>query len=133
MTGSNDEDDYKVGYKSPPKHTQFQKGVSGNPKGRPSGTLNLSTDLHEELSQRVSVTENGQTATVSKQRLLIKTLFSREAKGDTRSAGLLIKLIQTTGTASESHEDDPLSPEDEAILEGFLKKANMTGGPDHAT
>jgi len=26
---------YKVGYKKPPKHTQFKPGVSGNPSGRP--------------------------------------------------------------------------------------------------
>jgi len=27
--------DKKVGYKKPPKKTQFKKGKSGNPKGRP--------------------------------------------------------------------------------------------------
>ena len=26
---------YEVGYGKPPKHTQFKKGQSGNPKGRP--------------------------------------------------------------------------------------------------
>lgn len=33
----NDSDDKKdkVGYKNPPKNTQFPKGKSGNPKGRP--------------------------------------------------------------------------------------------------
>ena len=28
----------EVGYRSPPKHSQFKKGASGNPKGRPKGT-----------------------------------------------------------------------------------------------
>lgn len=30
-----DPDEAYVGYGKPPKHTQFKKGKSGNPKGRP--------------------------------------------------------------------------------------------------
>ena len=29
------DDEYRVGYKHPPRHTQFPPGTSGNPKGRP--------------------------------------------------------------------------------------------------
>lgn len=32
---AHDEDDDRVGYRRPPKHTRFKKGQSGNPRGRP--------------------------------------------------------------------------------------------------
>ncbi|MGJ3627161.1 DUF5681 domain-containing protein [Sphingomonas sp. MMS24-JH45] len=32
---------YEVGYGKPPIHARFQKGQSGNPKGRKKGSKNL--------------------------------------------------------------------------------------------
>jgi hypothetical protein len=43
--------DYKVGYGKPPKSGQFKRGKSGNPKGRPKGSLKLATDLAAELNE----------------------------------------------------------------------------------
>ena len=40
------DDDDPVGYKTPPKNTQFQPGQSGNPKGRPKGTKNQQNHFH---------------------------------------------------------------------------------------
>ena len=34
---------YEVGYRKPPVGTRFKKGQSGNPAGRPRGTVNLAT------------------------------------------------------------------------------------------
>ena len=54
-----DKTDYKVGYKKPPLHTRFRKGQSGNPRGRPRGSKNLSTLLTDALNEPVVVTEDG--------------------------------------------------------------------------
>ena len=52
--------DYEVGYGKPPRNAGFKKGQSGNPRGRPPGSENLTTLLNEALNEPVTITENGQ-------------------------------------------------------------------------
>jgi hypothetical protein len=56
----------KVGYAKPPKHTRFTKGHSGNPKRRPTGSKNLATMMIEELTQTVTIVENGKRTKIPK-------------------------------------------------------------------
>ncbi len=115
--------EYEVGFGKPPKHTQFKKGQSGNPKGRPKGIRNLNTDLEEELNQKIVVTEGGMSSETTKQRAMIKALFAKAMKGDSRSSGVLINLIiglENSRIANEAVEK--LAPEDLAILESYKQK-----------
>ena len=112
---------YSVGYRKPPKHTQFKRGQSGNPKGRPKSVKNLSTDLEEELSEKVLVSEAGQQLTTTKQRAMIKTLFAKALTGDTRSANVLIGLIlglEQTRIAAEEAES-AVTEEDRVLLAAY--------------
>jgi hypothetical protein len=118
---SNDDD--SVGYKKPPKHTQFKPGQSGNPKGRPKGTKNLATDLSEELSEKIVVTEGGKQLKISKQRAMIKSLLAKALRGDTRAATVLLKLLIDAEQASTRNEiAEELSDEDQAILARFAER-----------
>ena len=110
-------DDYDIGYKKPPKQGQFKPGQSGNPKGRPKGLQNLATDLQEELEQKILITEANKSQEVTKQRAMIKTLFAKALKGETRAANVLIGLILGLEQANRHNpEGVALSEEDQAIL-----------------
>ena len=50
-------EDSKVGYGKPPKHSRFKKGQSGNPRGKPRGTKNSATLLRQALLASVIVKE----------------------------------------------------------------------------
>jgi Family of unknown function (DUF5681) len=54
--------DYAVGYRRPPKASQFMAGKSGNPRGRPKGSRPVGAVLQDIMQQKVAVTENGQDA-----------------------------------------------------------------------
>ena len=100
------ERDYEVGYGKPPRHTRFKPGRSGNPRGRPSGSKNLSTLLNEALNEPVIVAENGGQRKISKRRAIIKQLVNQSAKADLRAIKILLDIIQDIERRTE-----PTSPE----------------------
>jgi len=71
-----------VGRGHPPKHTQFPKGKSGNPKGRPKGSKNLSTLLREAADDQVFATIDGEKRKISKLQATTMQLATKAASGD---------------------------------------------------
>ena len=112
--------DYEVGYGKPPRGTQFRKGQSGNPVGRPKGTKNLGTDLLEELQERILVREAGGERQLSKQRALLKSITAKAIKGDTRAANLILTLVlRVLDEDTDDSTETPLSSEEWAILQAL--------------
>jgi hypothetical protein len=81
----------KVGYKQPPRHSQFKPGVSGNPRGRPKRKLDIGLALNKALNDKVVVTELGKT--MSGLEALIQSIVDRVLRGESKAIPELMRLF----------------------------------------
>ena len=129
-------DEATVGYGRPPKQTRFQKGRSGNPRGRPKGALNLATVLARTLQEPVVITEQGRKKTITKFDAAVKQLVNKAASGEARAIAQLFPLVQ--GVENQVDSQDPAAqslPEaDQQVMARILRRLTrqmQQGGPDH--
>src|SRR5271170_5485232 len=80
--------DNRVGYRRPPKHSRFQPGQSGNPRGRPPGVKSLSDIVRKIVGQKVTVTENGRARRVPRLEAILLRAASEASRGDGRALRL---------------------------------------------
>ena len=120
-----------VGYCSPPEATRFKKGVSGNPRGRPKGSLNVATVLTRTLREKVAINENGRRRTVTKLEAALKQLVDKATAGDLRALRHLTALAQDAEaqqTAREAQLED-LGELDRDVMQGILRRFQVTEEP----
>src|SRR3954451_17739701 len=101
---SNDDD---VGYRNPPRSTQFAKGRSGNPRGRPPGAKNTATLLREAFEEKIMIPVNGRPRSFTKQEMALRQLANGAAKGDPKALALVMKYSQTMSEAEPEKTGDP--------------------------
>ncbi len=94
---SQSDDDDQVGYRRPPKKHQFKPGQSGNPKGRPKGTRNLSNILNEEMERKVTIHVDGQHTRMTKAQLAVRQQVDKAAKGDRNAFMAILQLSKEAG------------------------------------
>ena len=97
--------DYSVGYGKPPKHTQFQPGQSGNPKGRPPDSRNLKRVLREIATETTEVIVNGERVTMSVQEALMRGLVMKALKGDRFAMRLFVEISGRAPHRFQNHGD----------------------------
>jgi len=114
MSKKYDDSTYAIGFGKPPKHSRFRKGRSGNPKGRPKGRRNLATVLERTLQEKVVISENGVSRTVSKLEAAVKQLVNKAAAGDLAA---LRQLTALAGSAVEQGGDTSTNELEDADLE----------------
>lgn len=125
--------DNEIGYGKPPKTTRFKPGQSGNPHGRPKGSMNLETLLDKALDAKVTMeTQNGAKRITKREAILLKWV-NQALAGDTKSIQALLPWIVKT----DEHKNklaqmlEDVSEEDNEILKGFTNgiKTNNTTAP----
>jgi hypothetical protein len=119
--------DYAVGYGKPPRHAGFQKGRSGNPKGRPKGSKNLGTLLNQALDEKVTVTEDGRRRRVTKREQVIAQLVNKSTAADLRAIKQLTDIVQgverrSEGSAAAPSEPAQLTAPDREVVELFVAR-----------
>ncbi len=111
--------DYEVGYRKPPRHSRFVKGLSGNPRGRPPGAKNLKTLLSKALNELVIVTENGGQRKISKREAIVTQLVNRSAQADLKAIQILLAMLRDIEGHAEAGSADPdvFTEADEQIIQ----------------
>ena len=99
-----DSSDYQVGYRRPPRHTQFKPGQTGNPKGRPKKSPNFAEIISRHVRKTVPITIDGRSQRVPRIEAIALKHISKAMIGDHRSTELVLGVLQ----ASERDPGDNL-------------------------
>lgn len=120
--------DYEVGYGKPPTHSQWRKGQSGNPKGKPKGARGLKGDLDRVLRKVLTIEGRGTKLKGTTQSLALEMLARRAASGDVRSIKAMIELVLTIfGSGDRGGDRERLSESDQKLLDEWV--ADLDEGP----
>jgi hypothetical protein len=93
------------GYMNPPKHTQFQKGKSGNPRGRPRKRDDLNTVLERVLMRKVRVRDEERKIPIRD--ALIWKLRELALQGDKQALSLQRRIIEQAGLdQTDTHDPE---------------------------
>ena len=125
------DDLYEVGYGKPPRETQFKRGKSGNPKGRPKGSKNLTSIVLAESRREVQINGPRGSRKVTKLEATVMQLGNKSAQGDIRASRDFIALIKASEEAEASNDGtQALTELDRSVLENIRRRMLTAAGKE---
>jgi hypothetical protein len=95
-----------VGYKRPPRRSQFKPGQSGNPSGKAKGLRSMTAELRDILGEDISFSADGAIKTMSKQRALASSLITAAIEGDLRATAIVMAHLNRDAPKVEATEEE---------------------------
>ncbi len=90
--------DYEIGYRKPPKSTQFKRGKSGNPKGRPKKEREQICDMIEKIffgDRKARI--NGQFVTTNYMEMMLMKMSESAINGNVQAAKMMQNMAEKYG------------------------------------
>jgi hypothetical protein len=114
-----------VGYGKPPKRSRFQKGRSGNPKGRPKGS-GIRSSVEKVLERTITMTIDGVRRRVPITEAMVTQMAQRALAGD---PGATRDFLKIAGQAAAARAEDDAKPVGQTVI---IKRFGPPKGCDGA-
>ena len=102
-----------IGYKKPPKRSQFKKGSSGNPAGRPKKSKELPDLLKEALDKTISIKSGTRLKKMSRRKVIAKSIVNDALQGDLATIKELLYYMNKEAEFGNNRSELIFLPEDQ--------------------
>ena len=95
-----------VGYKRPPKRTQFKPGQSGNPTGRRKAPLpvGLAQAMAQNLNKTERIRRNGRTEILTRAEIIAERFVGAGLTGSVKEMKMILETFERVGAHSVGDE-----------------------------